>query len=275
MNRKVASPKRARFSAEMQSDGTLELLCYGDIGQSDWNDDGITAKSVKQQLDSAGKYSRISLRINSPGGDAFEGVAIGNLLKSTGRPINVCVDGVAASAASIVAMAGSSILMAKNALMMIHNAWSVCVGNASDMIKMADTLGKVDTAIAQTYMDRTGMSLAAVQKLMDAETWMSAEDCVRDGFATGIAEEQDPDAMNMARSFKSMSRYKRLPAALKNQCACDCKACVGGDCTECDEPGCDDANCEDCPMQTDTANESDLSLYEAKLVLLGLGLKTR
>ena len=120
---------------------------------------------MKQQIDEAGPFTRLAVRINSPGGDAFEGVAIHNLLRAQGKPVDVYVDGIAASAASIIAMAGDTRSMGSNTMMMIHNAWSSCTGYADDMRKMADTLDRVSTAVAQTYIDRAGLSKDDVKDL--------------------------------------------------------------------------------------------------------------
>jgi ATP-dependent protease ClpP protease subunit len=275
------------FKAAVKPSGELEMLVYEEIGVDYWSGGGITAKSIRQTLDSAGPYSSISVRINSPGGDAFEGVAIGNVLKSSGKPVNVYIDGIAASAASIIAMAGHTVTMANNSMMMIHNAWSICAGDASDMTKMADTLGKISASIAQTYVDKTGKSMEDVQALMDAETWMSAEDCVEGKFATAIAEENEP-AMAMARGFKVLGKLKHLPdnlkpaakvepepvqAAKEDPCECGCDECSAGNCSDCSNRDCTDENCTDCPMQAETGNESNLSLYQAKLWMLQKGIK--
>lgn len=283
------------FRAAVRADGVLEMLVYEDIGMDWWDGGGVTAKTVKQQIDNAGIYSSILIRINSPGGDAFEGVAIHNLLKSTGKPLNVVVDGIAASAASIIAMCGTTIEMGHSAMMMIHNAWTFCMGNAADMTKMAETLGKIDGAIAQTYVDRTGKSMDDVRALMDAETWMSADECVEGGFATamsGKAEEaeSDEEPLNMARRFAALARYRKVPKALVKsaadvECACDCAHCQDGECDACTNADCDDANCKDCPMQSASGAsasaeeapaavvaESDLSFYEARFAALKHGL---
>ena len=105
---KNAKPTRPYFRAALQTDGTLEILVYDDIGENFWDGGGVTAKSVKQQLDQAPNYSKILLRINSPGGDAFEGVAIYNVLRAQKKPVEVAIDGIAASAASIAAITRSA-----------------------------------------------------------------------------------------------------------------------------------------------------------------------
>ncbi|HEY2417855.1 MAG TPA: head maturation protease, ClpP-related, partial [Steroidobacteraceae bacterium] len=197
------------FRAALQSDGTLELLVYEDIGENFWTGGGVTAKTVKQQIDAAGAFERIAVRINSPGGDAFEGSAILSLLKAQKKPVAVYVDGIAASAASIIAMAGDTITMGRTAMMMIHNAWSVCMGSAVEMRKAADVLDKISASMALAYVARSGMSAEAVKAIMDADTWMSAEECVQQGFATAIADDQDGEAaMALARSFRSLAKLK-------------------------------------------------------------------
>ena len=108
------------------STGVLEMMIYEQIGENWWSGGGVTAKSVKQRIDAAGPFSRLTLRINSPGGDAFEGIAILNMLRAQGKPIDVYVDGIAASAASIIAMCGDTITMGWGAMMMIHDSAIAC-----------------------------------------------------------------------------------------------------------------------------------------------------
>ena len=246
------SIRKPTFRASLQSDGTLELLVYEEIGENFWTGGGVTAKTVKQQLDQAGPYSRLSVRVNSPGGDAFEGIAIHNLLRAQGKPIDVFVDGIAASAASVVAMAGDTRTMGTGAMMMIHNAWTSCVGYAEDMRKMADTLDGVSGAVAETYVKRAGLSQEQAKSLMDAESWLGAQDCVANGLATGIAEDDENDdaAMALARSFKSLARMAKLPEKLRagtadgdDACECYCAPCQDDRCNECECRGCDAENC--------------------------------
>jgi ATP-dependent protease ClpP protease subunit len=171
--------------------GETEILVYGDIGESFWDDSGITAKGIKAQLDAASANDVIVVRINSPGGDAFEGVAICNILRDDSRRIVVKVDGTAISSASIVAMAGDEIRMADNALMMIHNPWTCVCGDSTEMRLMADRLDKVGAALAQTYVSRTGKSRDDIAAMMAAETWFSAEEAFEAGFATHIDGARD------------------------------------------------------------------------------------
>lgn len=272
------------FRAALQPDGTLELLIYQEIGEDYWSyDGGITVKTIKDQIDRAGNYSKILMRINTPGGDVFEGIAIYNLVRAQKKPVEVYVDGLAASSGSIIAMCGDSITMGPNAMMMIHNAWAFCAGEAADMRKMADALDKISGAIAQTYVMQTKKSLDEIVAMMNAETWMTAQECLDGGFATAIASDPDEgieqNALVMARRFKSLDRLKRVPEKLRNkaqaevECACDCENCVEGNCSECTNPECDDPNCTDCPIQVDTENStSNLSLFEARAKMLRLAV---
>lgn len=283
-----------RFHAELATDGALELLIYGDIVDAStlsymeaWGYDTsgfVSALSVKKALDSAGAYSKVRMRINSPGGDAFEGMAIHSLLCGQGKPVEAYIDGIAASSASVIAMAASVRIMGRSAMMMIHDAWSGCIGNARDMRKMGDTLDKIDESIAAAYVDRTGLSLEEIQALMDEETWLSAQDCVEQKFATGIVEAPAAEAKAMARArrFKALALLKHVPDKFKAAavCACDCENCVNGDCSDCTNPDCDDANCVDCPMQAADAAassakpaESNLSLNAARARMLALGIR--
>jgi ATP-dependent Clp protease protease subunit len=274
------------FRAALQPDGTLELLVYEDIGEDWWSGGGVTAKTIKQEIDQAGPFTKISVRINSPGGDAFEGVAIYNVLRAQGKPIAVFVDGIAASAASVVAMAGDTRVMGSGAMLMIHNAWSSCVGYAEDMRKMADVLDKVSTSVAETYITRAGMTADKAKELMDAESWLGAAESVALGLATGIAEPEpeDASAMALARSFKALTRLKKVPEVLKQQdddpddavvpCSCVCNSCVSGVCSECNCAGCDASNCEAAACNCgQTAEDQTLTIFEAELEAIEFGLR--
>src|ERR1019366_4627512 len=111
-------------------------------------------------------------------GDLFEGVAIANVLKGAGKPVNIVIDGLAASAASLIAMAGDTITMGDGAMMMIHRAQGIVGGYSDDMRQMADTLDTVTASAADVYVARTGVKKEDVLKLMGAETWFSAQDCM-------------------------------------------------------------------------------------------------
>ena len=200
--------KNIAFKASA-ADGDLCIEMYGTIG-ADFFGEGITAQSLSDVLANAGAYNSITLRLNSPGGDLFEGVAIYNLLKSTGKPVNVIVDGMAASAASLIAMAGDKVTMGTGTTMMIHEAMSMCGGFAADMRKMAETLDTVTASAADIYVAKTGMKKDEILSMMAAETWLSAQDCV----AKGFANELSTDEAKISNDF-DLSLFKNAPEAFK------------------------------------------------------------
>lgn len=163
-----------------------EILIYDIVGQDQFGA-GVTAVDVKAQLD--GMEGDITLRINSPGGDVFEGLAIHNLLKEHEGNVTVKIDGYAASIASVIAMAGDSIEMAKNAMFMIHNPYTFAIGDSDAMRKQADVLDKVKDSLITTYEARTNFSAEELSSLMDEETWFSAEESTGNGFADVIADQ--------------------------------------------------------------------------------------
>jgi ATP-dependent Clp protease protease subunit len=153
----------------------LEILVYEEIGEDYWSGTGVTAAAVTAAIKAAGAFDKIVVRINSPGGSCFEGVAIYNLLRSQGKPIDVFVDGLAASAASVIAMAGDTINVGTGAMIMIHNA--ACWGRLSAMLRhcegRCDVIENISTTVGGIYVNRTGNDAATVKALMDAETWMN------------------------------------------------------------------------------------------------------
>lgn len=172
--------------AAAKADETTEISILGEIGESFWSDSFTTAKMVNDQLKAVGK-GPVTVLLNSPGGDAFEGVAIYNLLRAHAGRVTVKVIGLAASAASVIAMAGDRVEMGPGTTMMIHSAWGVVMGNQNDLREFADVLDMLDRSIASIYAARTGLSDEEVLELMQAETWMSAEDCVDQKFADTVS----------------------------------------------------------------------------------------
>lgn len=176
-----------QFTAKVESGGTTIDL-YDEIGY--W---GVTAKGFRAQLKEA--KGDIKLRINSPGGDVFDGIAIYNdLLAYDGGKINVEITGVAASIASIIAMAGDTVTIADNAFYMVHNAWTIGVGNRHDLADVVAVLTKIDDALARTYAARTTTGIRAIKQMMDDETWLNAKEAVAAGFATSIGSTAEPKA---------------------------------------------------------------------------------
>lgn len=195
-------------------DDALEIDIFGDIGVGWLNEDGITPKSVKRQMDDAGEFARLTVRINSPGGNAFDGVAIYNVLRAPGKPVAVYVDGIAASAASIIAMAGDTITMGKGSMLMLHNPWTIAAGDAKEFRAQADVLDKIGVSMSEIYVDRSGKSKDEVREILEAETWMSAQEAVDQGFATDIAE-GSAKALAAAKEFPLLSKLRNVPEELK------------------------------------------------------------
>ncbi|MFF3867360.1 head maturation protease, ClpP-related [Micromonospora sp. NPDC001898] len=151
---------------------------------------GVTADDFVRDV--AGlDVDEIRLHINSPGGDVFEGVAMANVLRQHRARVTVMVDGLAASAGTVVAMAGDEIVMGVGSQLMIHDAWGVCVGNSADMEQMARMLATTSDSIASTYAARTGGATADWRALMRAETWYTADEAVAAGLADRVATEAD------------------------------------------------------------------------------------
>lgn len=163
----------------------VELLVYGDIGADSWKDEYVGAKAFAEALSSV-KGKHVTVRINSYGGDVFAGQAIYSMLKRHPGGCTTIVDGIAASAASIIAMAGDTVIMPENAMLMIHNPWCLAYGNASDFRKTADDMDKIGESLVAVYVAKTGKTEDEIRVLLDAETWMTAQEAVDMGFADEI-----------------------------------------------------------------------------------------
>jgi ATP-dependent Clp protease protease subunit len=187
---------------------TGEIWLYGQVGEGWFG--GMSAKTFVAEMQKLGKVDVINLHINSPGGSVFDGVAIYNSLKSHPARIEVDVDSVAASIASLIAMSGDEIRMAANSMMMIHDPMGVTVGSADDMRKTAELLDQVKGVIAGTYAKRTGKKESEIADLMTEETWMTAAEAQDMGFADVVTEEQRIAACT---GF-DFSNFKRTPPVL-------------------------------------------------------------
>lgn len=189
-----------------------EVMCHGPVGDYYGSPDDITAPNFKAKLDACAPFDSILCRVSSPGGDSFEGVAIRSMLNSYGKHVHVHVDGLAASAAATIASGGHKVTMSPGSLLMIHNASMPTYGNAKQLRDDADVLDKVSNSIADCYVDKTGLPKEKVQKMMDNETWMSAKDCVRNGFAD---EEGDLDGEGYTEEYEArVDEYKTIAASV-------------------------------------------------------------
>lgn len=186
------------------------IYLYGPIGDSWWTDAGVSANQFRKDLADVGAVKTLDVRINSEGGDVFDGQAIYTLLVQHAATVAVHIDGLAASAASFIAMAGDTIEIAESAFVMIHNAAGGCWGGAADMRKTADLLDAVNGALQSIYAARTRNSVADLKAWMDAETWFSGTEAVAKGFADKIVPN-----LAVAASVRDPGRYRHLPAALR------------------------------------------------------------
>lgn len=168
-----------RFEAKVGSDEAA-IYIYDEIS---WF--GIMAQDFVRELNAV-KASRISLHISSPGGDVFDGIAIYNALKQHPAQVNVVVDSIAASIASVIAMAGDSVAMAKGSMMMIHEPFALVIGDARDMRKQADALDLMGDSIAGIYAERAGGNVDYWRGLMSEETWFDDQGAVSAGLADSV-----------------------------------------------------------------------------------------
>jgi ATP-dependent Clp protease protease subunit len=206
--------KKKFWEMKMSTDGQSgDIFIYGDIERYKWIEEDTTATSFKEDLDALGDVSTINLYINSPGGSVFEGVAIHNMLKRHDAKINVYVDALAASIASVIAMAGDTIVMPKNSMMMIHNAWTIAVGNATALRKKADDLDRISSSSKQSYLQKAGDKLTdeKLQEMLDAETWLSADEAYQFGLCD-VVEEENQMAASISEDY--LERYKNVPKQL-------------------------------------------------------------
>lgn len=190
-----------------------EIWLYDSVGAGWFG--GMSANDFVRELRGLGKVDTINLHINSPGGSVFDGVAIYNALKSHPAAVEVDVDGVAASIASVIAMAGEEIRIADNAMMMIHDPYTMAAGDASELRKSADLLDQIAAVIRTTYAKRTGLDEATIGAMMAEETWMSAAEAYAQGFADLVTEEQRA-AASMNFDF---SQFKHAPPAVNASAA--------------------------------------------------------
>ena len=191
------------------------LYLSGEISDETWFGDEVTPRLFKDELMTGS--GDITLWINSPGGDVFAAAQIYNMLMDYPGRVTVKIDGLAASAASVIAMAGSQVEMSPVAMMMIHNPITVAIGDSKEMQKAIDMLAEVKESIVNAYEIKTGLSRNKISKLMDAETWFNAKKAVELGFADSILytdegpeKNLDVDAMLFSRAAVTNSLLTKL-----------------------------------------------------------------
>lgn len=214
-----ASARQQWTPVKAKHEDERSLTISGRIGE-DWDGAGVTVPYVRGFLRRVGA-GPVTLNINSPGGDFFEGAAIYNILREHDGEVTTNVLGLAASAASVIAMASDKLRVAKAGFLMIHNAWGLVMGNRHDMTKAAEMFAKFDGTMAGVYADRSGLARDKIAAYMDKETFFSGEEAVDVGLADAllasdeVQDDEEPAAMAALRRLdvelaqKGMSRAER------------------------------------------------------------------
>lgn len=203
-----------KFWNWVKNEESRTLYFDGYIAQDSWFDDDITPKQFKSELISSD--GDVIVWINSPGGDVFAASQIYNMLKEYNGKVTVKIDGIAASAASVIAMAGSEILMSPVAMMMIHNPATVIFGEASDFQCGIDMLSEVKESIINAYEKKTGLARNKISKMMDSETWFSANKAVELGFADKVLYDDKQDEINDGFIFDKVTVTNALMRKIPN-----------------------------------------------------------
>ena len=206
-SRPNGGPARSWYSIRAAANDTAEILIYDEIGY--W---GVTADDFVRELRSL-DAKNITLRLNSPGGDVFDGLAIYNALRSHPATIVTQIDGIAASMASVIAMAGDTVTAYDASFLMIHNPWGFVIGDYNDMRKMAAALEKTAGVLAHAYASKTGKSDDAMAALMDAETWFTAAEAAEIGLVDTVIEDGESAAAAAAKF--DLSAFGNVPASLR------------------------------------------------------------
>lgn len=181
--------------------GERVLELNGTIAEESWFDDDITPRMFKEELLSGS--GPVTIWINSPGGDCIAASQIYSMLMDYKGDITVKIDGIAASAASVIAMAGTKVVMAPTALLMIHNPSTTAMGDHRDMKKAIELLDQVKESIINAYEIKTGMSRTTLSHLMDAETWMNANKAIELKFADEILEDEKKKSSDVSFAFSA------------------------------------------------------------------------
>lgn len=195
-----------RIKAEIAGN-TAVVYMHGAVGDY-WFEESITAKSVRDQLEGF-EGDEIELHINSHGGDMFEGIAIKNYLSNRPEKVTAYIDGIAASAASIIAMCADTIIMPVDTQLMIHNPWTYAAGNAKELRKVAEQLEVAQTSLEETYMKRFVGEREELKALLDAETFLTAEQAIQFGLADAVEKEGSLDTVSDKLVSNLLAKYKK------------------------------------------------------------------
>ena len=199
----------AKVQFNAAANGQTDLYLHGDVGESWWDDSGITAKKVIAALDEI-ETDTVNVHINTYGGDVFEGISIFNVLRASEKKIVTIVDGIAASAGSLIFLAGDQKKMPDNTQLMIHNPWTYASGNANDLEKVVDMLRTTESAMTKTYMESFVGTEEEIKELLDSEKFMTAEEAKTFGFVDEIITKEPEDASANAQATiaeRLMAKY--------------------------------------------------------------------
>ena len=186
------------YNIQNKAGETADVYIFDEIGTY-----GITAQEFINDIKDL-KDLPINLRINSLGGDVFDGMAMYNVIKRREAKTTVYIEGIAASIATIIALGADEVVMAENSLFMIHNAWGGTMGEAKDMRKTAETLDKISGELTDIYRKKTGLSYDVLAEMMDEETWLNAEEAFELGFVDTIS-----DSIKVAAKY-DVSKFKNI-----------------------------------------------------------------
>lgn len=195
-----------------KNQGENDIYVYGTIGES-WWEESVSANAIKRKLSNV-KDGDIHLYINSFGGSVFDGISIYNQLKRHSSKVIVHVDGIAASAASLIAMAGDEIIMPANSMLMVHRASTFAWGNREVFEQQLNALDKIDQSVTNTYMNRFIGERSEMEELLKNETWLTAEECKAFGLCDEISEEtEEPSEEQSSEDIKNNLLQKYAASA--------------------------------------------------------------
>ncbi|MEN4716873.1 head maturation protease, ClpP-related [Pantoea agglomerans] len=263
-NRDLPSSAMERWNGGIKAAKSDEnSISVFDVIGADWYSDGVTASRIAAALRSIGGAD-VTVNINSPGGDMFEGLAIYNLLREYKGKVTVKVLGLAASAASIIAMAGDEVQIGRGAFLMIHNCWVYAMGNRHDLQQIAADMVPFDKAMNDIYGARTGLDADTIDAMMNAETYIGGSDAVEKGFADRllgadeIADGDDSPAAALRKLDATLAKTD-MPRSERRKLL---KALTGG------KPGAA-ADPEGMPGATDEINPENIAQLQNALDAFG------
>jgi len=211
----IKTQDKKAFSIECKTATRAEIAIYSSIGDSMW-DDSVSAKSFNQELTGLpSSVNQIDVRLNSGGGDVFDGMTIYNRLKQHKAKVTVYIDGLAASIASVIALAGDEIVMGEGALMMIHKPWTMAQGDSKDLEETIDRLNDVEEQILGIYERNTNLSRPELRKMIAETTWFDADQAIDMGFAQ--RKMASDESVDMAASLNNAFWIKDKPQLASGQ----------------------------------------------------------